>query len=106
MEASQGFTLLRELGRAGHGGFLPVEALVAIHMAHRAFAVLLLGVMAGLLFQLWRQPQARPLARGLLALLLLQVATGLANVILQWPLVGALAHTASAAALVGLLVWL
>jgi heme a synthase len=106
MEVSQGFTLLRELGRAGHGGFLPVEALVAIHMAHRAFAVVLLVAMAGLLRQLWRQPHARPLARGLLALLLLQITTGLANVILQWPLVAALAHTAGAAALVGLLVWL
>ena len=106
MDAAQGFTLLRELGRAGHGGFLPAEALVAIHLAHRAFAVLLLLLMAGLLHQLWRQPAATTLARWLLALLLMQLATGLANVILQWPLVAALAHTAGAAALVGVMVWL
>ena len=39
MDAAHGFTLLRELGMAGHGGLLPFEALVAIHMAHRLFAL-------------------------------------------------------------------
>lgn len=106
MDVGQGFTLLRELGRAGHGGFLPAEALVAIHMAHRVFAVLLLLLMAGLLLQLWRQPAAATPTRWLLVLLVAQVATGLANVILQWPLAAALAHTAGAAALVGVMVWL
>lgn len=106
MDAAQGFTLLRELGRAGHGGFLATEALVAIHMAHRAFALVVIAVAAVLLWRLWPLPAWRPAAQLLLGVLLLQVASGLANVILQWPLLAALAHTAGAAALVGGMVWL
>ena len=105
MDAAQGFTILRELGRAEHGGFLASEALVAIHMAHRLFAVVVIVVAAGLLWRLWQVPATRHRAHALLAVLLLQVASGLANVILQWPLLAALAHTAGAAALVGGLVW-
>jgi cytochrome c oxidase assembly protein subunit 15 len=37
------------------------------------------------------------------ALTLLQVASGLSNVVLGWPLAAALAHSAGAAALVGVL---
>ena len=106
MDVGHGFTVLRELGRAGHGGFLPAEALVAIHMAHRLFALVLLSLAGVLIWRLWRQPDTALAARGLLALLLAQVASGLVNVILQWPLAAALAHSAGAAALVGLLVWL
>ena len=106
MDVGHGFTVLRELGRAGHGGFLPAEALVAIHMAHRLFALVLLSLAGALIWRLWRQPDTALAARGLLALLLAQVASGLVNVILQWPLAAALAHSAGAAALVGLLVWL
>jgi cytochrome c oxidase assembly protein subunit 15 len=38
--------------------------------------------------------------RGLLLLTGLQLATGLSNVVLQWPIVAALLHSAGAAALV------
>ena len=37
---AQGFTLLRELGRDGAGGYVAFEALVAIQMVHRAVALL------------------------------------------------------------------
>jgi heme a synthase len=106
MDAEQGFTILRHLGRAGEGGFLPAEALVAIHWAHRVFALLVVTVMGALAAALWRQPGgfARRPAQALIALLLLQVATGAANVVLQWPLLAALMHTGGAAALVLLLV--
>ena len=39
------------------------------------------------------------------ALALWQFASGLSNVVLDWPLVAALAHTAGAAALVVVLTW-
>lgn len=106
MDAGQGFTILRHLGRAGEGGFLPAEALVAIHWAHRVFALLVVTTLLALVAALWRQPAggARRPAQALLALLLLQVATGAANVVLQWPLLAALMHTGGAAALVLLLV--
>jgi heme A synthase len=46
-----------------------------------------------------RQP-----ALWLAGLLLLQLLTGLSNVVLRWPLLGALMHSAGAAAMVGVLV--
>ncbi|HEX5686687.1 MAG TPA: COX15/CtaA family protein [Ideonella sp.] len=106
MDARQGFTILRHLGQAGEGGFLPAEALVAIHWAHRVFALVLVAALLALATLLWRQPggAARRAAQGLLLLTMLQVGTGAANVVLEWPLVAALMHTGGAAALVLLLV--
>ena len=105
MDPGHGFTLLRELGRAGHGGYLPFEALVAIHMAHRAFALVAVVAVLALAGALWRvrTPAARHFALGLLALLGVQVLSGLSNIVLGWPLVAALGHSAGAAALVGVL---
>jgi len=106
MDAAQGFTVLRHLGRAGEGSFLPAEALVAIHWAHRVFAVVLAGALLSLATALWRQPgrTGRAAAQALAGLTLLQIASGAANVVLNWPLVAALMHTAGAAALAWLLV--
>lgn len=105
MDAEHGFTLLRELGRAGHGGFLPFEALVAIHMAHRLFALVAALAVLVLVQRLWREAAATPRRYALLLLLLLlaQVATGLSNVVLDWPIAAALAHSGGAAALVAVL---
>jgi cytochrome c oxidase assembly protein subunit 15 len=104
MDFGHGFTVLRHLGRAGDGGFLPFDALVAIHWTHRIFALVALAALGTLAAALWRWPEARASARLLLALAALQVATGAANVVLQWPLAGALIHTAGAAALIVTLV--
>ena len=105
MDAGHGFTLLRELGRAGHGGYLPFEALVAIHMAHRLFALVAATALIALVLRLRRE--ADPVSRRYAALLALlvaaQVATGLSNVVLDWPIAAALAHSGGAAALVGVL---
>jgi cytochrome c oxidase assembly protein subunit 15 len=105
MDAAHGFTLLRELGRAGHGGYLPFDALVAIHMAHRVFAFVATAALLALGAALWRAgtPSARRFAAVLLGLLIAQVLSGLSNVVLDWPIVAALGHSAGAAALVGLL---
>ena len=109
MDAGAGFTLLRELGRmagpAEAGAYLPFEALVAIHMAHRLFALVALTALAGLAWRLWRCPEAaaRRYGLALAALLLLQAASGLSNVVLGWPIAGALAHSAGAAGLVAVL---
>ena len=106
MDAANGFTLLRELGRAGHGGYLPFEALVAVHMAHRLFALLAVAALGGLTVVLWRlrDGPSRAYAITLVSLLLWQVASGLSNIVLGWPIVAALAHSAGAAALVAVLV--
>jgi cytochrome c oxidase assembly protein subunit 15 len=96
----EGFTFLRELGHRADGGLLSFDALVAIHWTHRVFAVVAVATLAALAFRFRYRPAARRVASTLAALLVLQVATGLSNVVLGWPLAAAVAHTAGAAALV------
>lgn len=105
MDFAHAFTLLRELGRAGHGGLLPFDALVAIHMTHRMFALVAAAGLVWLALSLWRSADAgaRRSAAWLVALLMLQLGSGLSNVVLGWPLAAALLHSGGAAALVGLL---
>jgi heme a synthase len=105
MDFGHGFTLLRELGLAADGGGLPFEALVAVHMVHRLGAVVLTVALLWLVAALWRtgDPLQRRFGLGLATLLLAQLASGLSNVVLGWPLVAALGHSAGAAALVLLL---
>lgn len=93
-----GFELWRPLGMSGHGEPIPANALVAIHWAHRLMAVLVGGA---LWVAAWRWRRIWPRWCAVLAGLVgLQIATGVSNVVLQWPLVAALAHTAGAGALV------
>jgi len=101
---AQGFTLLRHLGRDGAQGFVDFKALVAIQMVHRVAAVLVSAAVIALAIRLWRGAhEDRRAAAWLLALLVVQVASGLSNVLLDWPLLAALLHTAGAAALVAVL---
>ncbi len=103
MDFATGFTLLRGLG--GEDGVLrTVPSQVAIHMAHRLGALVVTLALAALAWSLWaRRAQdaaAGRFALGLGAVLALQVASGLSNVVLGWPLIAALGHSAGAAALV------
>jgi cytochrome c oxidase assembly protein subunit 15 len=99
-----GFVLLRELGHAADGSGLPYEAMIAIHMAHRVFAVVAALVLAALAWVLWRVGgEVGRFGAALAAVLVVQMASGLSNVVLGWPLIAALAHSAGAAALVLLL---
>ncbi len=106
MNFEQGFTLLRGLGEGGQvkgvATGLQVQSLVAIHMAHRLGAVCVTAVLATLVVCLWREPGGvqRRTALVLAGLLLLQLLSGLSNVVLGWPLVAALGHSAGAAGLV------
>jgi cytochrome c oxidase assembly protein subunit 15 len=100
MALADGFTLLRHLGQDGDGGLLTFPALVAIHLVHRAFAVVVTAVLGVLAWRLWRAGQGRE-GLVLVALLGAQLVSGLSNVVLGWPLAAALVHTAGAAALAG-----
>ena len=63
-------------------------------------------MLASLAAVLWGYSTlARP-ARVLAALLVLQVFTGVSNVVLEWPIVAAVLHTGGAGAMVVTLVWL
>ena len=100
MDFSQGFTLWRELGISHEGGYISFQALTAIHYVHRLAAYLVFAVLMLLAVRLHRLPAFRLQARWLAGLMLLQVATGLSNVVLGWPLLAAVGHTGGAAALV------
>ncbi len=105
MDFSQGFELWRELGKTGAGDHLVFPALTAIHYAHRLMAYAVFVIVGGLAGQLYRQGVLRKQALWLGGILLAQFATGLSNVVLDWPLVAAVAHTGGAAALVVVATW-
>ena len=106
MDFVRGFELWRPLGESADGTLLSFPAITAIHMAHRLMAMLTLSLLGLLAWRLQRQPGLRLPARCLGGLVLLQLATGLSNVVLGWPMPAAIAHTGGAAALVAVLVWL
>ena len=100
MDFRQGFTLWRELGAGHDGANISFQALTAIHYVHRLTAYLVFAVFMALAFCLHRLPAWRAPARWLAGLTLLQVATGISNAVLGWPLLAAVSHTGGAAALV------
>lgn len=101
MNWSEGFTFARELGRGADGAPIAMTALVAIQWTHRLFAVVFTAAMGWLAARLWKRGNfSRRRAVIILAVVGVQWITGLSNVVLGWPLVAALAHTAGAAALV------
>ena len=102
MDFAAAFQLLRPLGVDTSGAFLPFSALTAIHVAHRIGAFV---VVPAILVLAWRLAagggqKARPWAWALAGIAAWQTASGLGNVLLGWPLVAAVAHTAGSAALV------
>ncbi len=105
MRFDQGFEIWRSLGMTGDGAVISFAALTAIHYAHRLMAYAVLVVLALLAWRLARIDGLRPLARWIGALAALQLATGLGNVVLGWPLIAALLHTGGAAALVVVITW-
>lgn len=105
----EGFTLWRELGLNAKGEMISPAALQTIHWAHRVFAILVVLILGLLGFNALQAsnfvlPEIGRIAKLLLALIILQVLTGISNVIFQWPLAAALLHTGGSAALVFCLV--
>lgn len=109
MNFQHGFTLWRELGKTASGEFIDIKSLIAIHWVHRVGAIFALVMI----YFVWRRARSAAAeisdsfhnhallrwANLLGALGLIQLLTGLSNVVLEWPLVAALLHTAGAAAL-------
>ncbi|MGZ8273716.1 MAG: COX15/CtaA family protein [Burkholderiaceae bacterium] len=104
MDFTHAFTLWRPLGRTSSGEVISFQSLVAIHWTHRLVAVIVILVLGMLVWRLRKASGLQVPARALLGLLLLQVATGMSNVVLQWPLVLAVAHSGGAALMVAVLV--
>ena len=105
MDFAQGFELWRPLGLLQDGSHISFAGLTAIHYAHRLLAYAVLLALAWLAWRLHRVAALRVQARWLAGLALLQLATGLSNVVLGWPLLAAVLHTGGAAALVVVLTW-
>jgi cytochrome c oxidase assembly protein subunit 15 len=103
---SEGFVLWREIGVDYEGGVLDMPSRTAIHLAHRIGALitfLWLGILA---LRLIRQRVVRQDGLVLGALLLAQLALGIQNVLLQLPLINAVAHNGLGALLLAMLLWL
>jgi heme a synthase len=100
MNFREGFTLWRELGAGRNGDNISFQALTAIHYVHRLSAYVVFAAMLVVSVKLYKIQALRSAALWLAGLALLQVATGLGNVLLGWPLAAAVMHTGGAAALV------
>jgi len=100
MNFREGFTLWRELGAGLNGDNISFQALTAIHYVHRLSAYIVFAAMLALATRLYKIQALRSSALWLAGLALLQIATGLGNVLLGWPLAAAVMHTGGAAALV------
>lgn len=105
MAFGQGFQVWRELGLLQDGSHISFAGLTAIHYVHRLAAYVVLLALAALVWRLRAVPALRHQRRWLALLAALQFATGLSNVVLDWPLVAAVLHTGGAAALVVVLTW-
>jgi cytochrome c oxidase assembly protein subunit 15 len=105
MDFRQGFELWRALGLTSVGEPIRFAALTAIHFVHRLLAFFALALLMMLAWQLNRTWLWRIHSRVLAGLIGLQLATGLSNVVLGWPLLAALLHTGGAGALVLTLTW-
>jgi cytochrome c oxidase assembly protein subunit 15 len=106
MDFSQAFQVWRPLGRLQDGSHIQFAALTAIHYTHRLMAYAVFAALIALAWKLRRVPGLSLPARGLAGVALWQFATGLGNVVLDWPLAAAVSHTGGAAALVLLLTWI
>ncbi len=106
MDFSQGFQLWRELGLTSTGAYISFPALTAIHFTHRLLALPLALSLLGLALVLYSVQPMRARAAALAGLVALQVATGVSNVVFDWPLLAAILHTGGAAALWLLLTWI
>lgn len=100
MDFAAGFEWWRPLGVQGSGEGLPFTALTAIHYVHRLAAYVVLASLVLLAWCLRSREQSATASRWLLGLAAWQLLSGLSNVVLEWPLVAAVAHTGGAAALV------
>ena len=105
MDFRAGFEFWRHLGVTATGEYISFAALTSIHYVHRLMAFLVLALLGLLAWRLNRVLALRNPSRWIAALSGLQLATGLSNVVLDWPLLAAVLHTGGAGALVLVLTW-
>lgn len=101
MDFREGFTFWREVGVDYEGGILAPDAMKAVHVMHRLGAVITLLVVGAVAVMALLAGFAALRMAGmvLLAVLLLQIGLGIANIVWMLPLPLAVAHNAVAALL-------
>jgi cytochrome c oxidase assembly protein subunit 15 len=106
MDWQNAFFLWRDLGEAKTGGVIPMTALVTIHWTHRVGAIFASAILLFLAIRALKAPEktVQFWGKAIIVLLLLQIITGISNVVFQWPLIAALLHTGGAAAILFCLV--
>lgn len=106
MDWQNAFFLWRDLGETKSGQMIPMAALVTIHWTHRVGAIIASAVLLFVAIKAIQFPESavKFWGRAIIALLVLQIATGISNVVFQWPLLAALLHTGGAAAILFCLV--
>lgn len=105
LDWSHAFVFNRELGQTSDGQMLSLQTLTAIHWTHRSFAWVVLAACVALAIRLRRQDDTRHYGAWLLVAVLTQVALGMSNVWLQWPLALAVLHNTGAAILLSIIVY-
>lgn len=105
LDWSHAFVFNRELGQTSDGQMLSLQTLTAIHWTHRSFALVVLAACVALSIRLRREEDTRGMGLWLLVAVLAQVALGISNVWLQWPLSLAVLHNTGAAILLAIAVY-
>lgn len=106
MDFANGYSLWRDLGKTAQGDYLPFPALTAIHWTHRAFALVVVALVAWVSLGAYKIDALRKTARWLLIMIALQFTIGVSTIFLKLPLALAVAHNGGAALLMILLVTL
>jgi heme a synthase len=104
MDFKDAFHMVRDLGQSADGGNLTLASLTAIQWTHRIGAVITLIYLGFLALNGLKYAQLNKLSVMLIAVLIAQIALGIANLVLHLPLVLAVAHNLGAALLVIILV--
>ncbi len=101
MNFSEGFNIGQTIGPNYLGGIMDSAARTAIHFSHRIGAILVTVAVLLLVVRLWQTGfvQAQKWAKWLAAVLLVQLALGISNVVFALPLAVAVAHNAIGAVL-------
>ncbi len=99
MDFANAFHWVRELGLDANGTSLQLAAFTAIQWTHRVGALLTFIYLAWLGLRLLKEPQLKKLAHIMLGLLAVQIALGVATLLLHLPLVLAVGHNMGAALL-------
>ena len=99
MDFANAYHFIRDLGHGADGSPLQLSGLVAIQWIHRLGAMVVMVYLGWLVWCVMKYERLKAIGIILLLLLLSQLSLGVANLLLQLPLVLAVAHNLGAALL-------